>query len=161
MSLPNPVLLTQKLQEDTATPALGDKTVMSGLQHINLRVEPIATDSTGNVTPILHQIRHALEQLLQHNQTTYIDLQHLPLTDADLQSLQTTLGIGEISAQLNSLGRSHIWETQYAGVWCIEHYDGNDNRISQHLEITWLPSLLQSQPEDVRASMDNLRQHLS
>lgn len=123
---------------------------------------PIQVDTDSNpISPLLHEICHALNNLLHHNQTTCIDLQNLPLSRDDKQRLFDILGQGEIKAELAVLGHSVIWETAYSGVWCIEHYHTEGMLISHTLEITWYPTILQSQKEDVQAGYQRLTQRLS
>lgn len=116
--------------------------------------------STGNVLPLLHEVRHALNQLLVDNQASSIDLLSLPLSAKDEESLKSVMAKGEVEAQLHSLGESFIWETRWAGVWWIEHYNTDQHLMSRYLEITWYPELLRSSPEDVEVSLEQLQQYL-
>ncbi len=130
---------------------------MQPLDSINIKVETISENlETGNVTPILHQIRHAIEQLLAQNDTMTIDLNAMPFAPGEKDQLQAILGEGEIKAQLNALGKSEIYETQYASVWWVAHYNSNDNLMGQFIEITWLPEILRSQAEDVGHALSQL-----
>ena len=45
-------------------------------------------DTTGNVIPLLHQIRHALSQLLAQQEETTIDLRRLPLSASEESQLE-------------------------------------------------------------------------
>ena len=76
-----------------------------------------ATNLTWNVKPILHEIRHALDKLLESGESSIIDLRSIPLAPGEEDTIITTLGHGEVHAQLDALGPSEIYETQYAGVW--------------------------------------------
>lgn len=130
---------------------------MQTLNDIQIKLETGSeTLDTGNLFPILHQIRHALEKLLTHNESSAIDLNAMPFAPGEKDKLKEILGEGEIKAQLNALGRSEIYETQYAGVWWLEHYNSNDNVMGQLIEITWLPEILKSQTEDVEAALSQL-----
>ena len=112
--------------------------------------------TTGNVSPLLKEIQHALQKLLEQNQSTCIDLNSLPFSPDDEQALRGQLGQGEIKAELNSLGVSHIWETQISGVWWVEHFNAENQKTNQYLEITWIPDILKSQQEDVKDSLAQL-----
>ena len=59
---------------------------------------------TGNVKPLLHEIRHALARLEEGGEGTVIDLQSLPLAPGEERRIEETLGKGEVSAELNALG---------------------------------------------------------
>lgn len=116
--------------------------------------------SLGNILPLLHEIRHALSNLLNNNEDTLIDLYNLPLSSRDKQNLLNTLGKGEITADLNALGHSLLWETAFPGVWVVEHYNTDDILLSHTIEITWIPSILKAQPVDVQAGLERLQERL-
>ena len=66
---------------------------------LDFRVEQVAA-RTGNVEPLLHEIRHALANLLNYEQESCIDLRSLPLAPGEQQELLDILGQGEVSASL-------------------------------------------------------------
>jgi len=115
------------------------------------QVEPL-------LLPLLAQIQHALNQLLTNQVETLIDLQNLPL---EPPSLLNFLGQGEVKAELTTLGKSLVWETAFPGVWVVEHYNPEEILLSRTLEITWIPAILKSPPEDVQTGLTNLQRHLS
>jgi hydrogenase-1 operon protein HyaF len=131
---------------------------MQKLQDIAVRVE--ATDGLplnhSNATPIMHEILHALLRLNANGESTTIDLRAIPFGPADEEQLLTQLGSGEISIEMNALGRSLIHETAYSGVWLVEHRNADDQRIALQLEITPIPSILLAQQEDVRDAITRL-----
>ena len=115
---------------------------------------------TGNVKPLLHEIRHALARLAEGGDGTVIDLRSLPLAPGEERRIEESLGGGEISAELNALGRSMIVETSYPGVWLITHWNTEDEVIGRFIEVTYVPELLQSQPGDVQAGLERLSREL-
>ena len=78
-------------------------------------------EQTGNLLPLLHEIRHALDQLLGSGEKTVIDLSAMPLSESELQTLIEFLGEGEVKAELDILGGSRIVETRFSGVWLVQH----------------------------------------
>lgn len=110
----------------------------------------------GNVRPILNEVMHALDKLLEDDITTTIDLAGLPFAPGELDELEAALGTGELSAQLDALGSSRIRETTYPGVWWIEHRNVNDEVVGRYLEITRLPDILSSQEADICAGRARL-----
>ena len=82
---------------------------------------PVAVtgEFTGNVTPLLHEVRHALAALLESDEQTVIDLRAMPLAPGEEARIEAALDQGEVRVELNALGRSDIVETQYPGVWLI------------------------------------------
>ena len=115
---------------------------------------------TWNVQPILHEIRHALRRLLDSDQSSIIDLRSIPLAPGEEETLLDTLGCGEVHAKLNALGPSEIYETRFAGVWLVTHYNAENNVIGRFIEITRLPDILQSQTEDMAAALEQLQREL-
>ena len=103
----------------------------------------------GNVQPILNEILHALDRLIDSDEATTIDLAGLPFAPGELDALQAALGTGEVSAQLDALGTSIIRETLYPGVWWIEHRNVYDEVVGRYLEVTRMPEILSSQVADI------------
>ena len=116
----------------------------------------IGDELTQNVKPLLHEIKHALESLIENGETSIIDLRSIPLAPGEEDKILSTLGEGEVQAQLNSLGLSEIIETQYAGVWVVTHYNDDGNIISRFIEVTTMPNILSSQTEDIMAAYSSL-----
>lgn len=120
----------------------------------------VGNDLTWNVEPLLHEVKHALDNLIKNDETTIIDLRSIPLAPGEEDKILHSLGRGEIYAQLSALGPSEIVETQYAGVWVITHYNDDNDIISRFIEITTMPEILCSQAEDVVAAYHRLVTYL-
>jgi hydrogenase-1 operon protein HyaF len=116
----------------------------------------VGNELTWNVKPILHEIRHALQKLLKSGETSIIDLRSIPLAPGEEETIIETLGHGEVHARLDVLGPSEIYETQFAGVWLVTHYNENDSIVSRFIEVTEIPDVLRSQREDVGYALDKL-----
>jgi len=116
----------------------------------------IGDELTQNVKPLLHEIKHALENLIENGGTSIIDLRSIPLAPGEEDKILHTLGKGEVEAKLSALGLSEIIETQYAGVWVVTHYNDENNIISRFIEVTTMPDILSSQTEDIMAAYSSL-----
>lgn len=125
-----------------------------------LRVEA-GEQLTGNVQPLLHEIRHALEKLLANDGNTIIDLRSIPLAPGEEQKLLDTLGQGEVYARLHAMGPTEVVETRYPGVWVVVHFNNNDEVIGKFIEVCEMPDLLRSQQEDVRHGLEQLQAQLA
>lgn len=125
----------------------------------SLKVE-IGGYQTGNVPPLLHEIRHALRNLLDNGETTTIDLRSLPMAPGEQQQLLDILGKGEISVHLDALGKSEISESIYAGVWLTIHYNNNGEVMGKFIEITRMPAILITQTADMEESLAALQMRL-
>jgi len=126
---------------------------------LDFRVEQSAP-RTGNIEPLLHQIRHALDNLLNHELESCIDLRSLPLAPGEQQELLDFLGQGEVSASLDCQGHSLIRETRFPGVWLCIHNNQADQAMAKLIEITRIPYILKAQPEDMRDGLLRLKQEL-
>ena len=115
---------------------------------------------TWNVEPLLHEIKHSLEKLIQTGKSSIIDLRSIPLAPGEEDKIFNALGCGEVKAQLDALGPSEIIETLYAGVWVVTHYNDENEIIGRFIEITNIPSILCSQNEDVSEAFDRLAETL-
>ena len=71
---------------------------MNSLDSIAVRAEM----ETGNVQPLLHEIRHALKRLADGEEGTVIDMQSLPLAPGEETRIEAALGEGEVRAELES-----------------------------------------------------------
>ena len=127
------------------------------LQNITVRVENTDTSSVGNIAALLAEIAAQLQLLLSNDTTSLIDLKSLPLSAHEYEQLRFTLGQGEVSARLEAIGPSEIIETQFPGVWWVTHYNVEGDIIADIIEIARIPSLLQSQAEDMQAGLARLQ----
>jgi len=120
----------------------------------------VTTEFTGNVTPLLHQVRHALGALLKNGEQTIIDLRSLPLAPGEETHIEEALGQGEVRVELNALGRSDILETRYPGVWLITHRNTDDTVLGKTIEIALIPDILQAQQGDIQSGLEQLSEKL-
>lgn len=116
----------------------------------------VGGELTQNVKPLLHEIKHALEGLIENGESSIIDLRSIPLAPGEEEKILDTLGKGEVSAQLDALGKSEIIETRYAGVWVVTHYNDENSIISRFIEVTTIPNILCSQTEDIMTAYSSL-----
>ena len=124
-----------------------------------LKVEA-GEDLTHNVQPLLHEIRHALHELLRSRERTVIDLRSLPLAPGEEDKLLGELGRGEVQARLSALGPSEIIETRFPGVWVVTHHNNNDEIIGKFIEVCDVPGLLRSPQEDIQRGLEQLQAQL-
>ena len=117
--------------------------------------------NTGMAWAILSEIATLLTRLAEKGERSSIDLRSLPLTGADRHQLQELLGRGEVSATLNVLGKTEIWETQFSGVWWIRHMGAGDKVSSEEIAVTPHPEILQAHPADIGSAAERLNQQLA
>ena len=133
-------------------------TTSSVLDSFNIQA---SNDLTWNVLPLLHQIKHAMENLLDNKVNEVIDLRSIPLAPGEEENLLKILGQGEVKAQLNALGPSEILETQFHGVWLITHYNDENEIVSRHIEVTYMPEILLAQKPDIHSACKRLEEKLN
>lgn len=120
-----------------------------------------ASTATGNLIPLLHEIRHALARWLENGDTHAIDLRSIPMSPEEEQRLLKLLGDGEIHATLSALGGSDIVETTFPGVWLVDHHNDDGVLVGRLIEICQIPDILKSQPEDAGMALHRLDDLLS
>jgi len=129
----------------------------STLAELEIEVGDIGTH---NVIPLLHEIRHALAQLLEEGKETVIDLRSIPLAPGEEAAIEQALGEGEVQAVLSALGPSDFRETSYPGVWVVTHYNHDEKVVGKFVEVAVVPALLRSQAEDMTAGLRRLEARL-
>ena len=116
--------------------------------------------ATGNASPLLHEIKHALTQLINDGSENIIDLGAIPFAPGDDRILNDILGTGEVHAVLSLQGESHVRETGVPGVWRVDHLDENGEQQSRFIEITFMPDILKTQREDAERGLETLAERL-
>ncbi len=107
---------------------------------------------------LLREIVERLAVLAGSGERAAIDLRGLPLGPEDRAELQQALGRGEVAAQLQLAGRSEIWETAYSGVWWVRHYGAGNVLAAERVEITPVPEILVTHPDDITAAAARARE---
>lgn len=123
-------------------------------------IRPQGDSSVGNVAALLNEVATLLHELANTGSNGAIDLQSLPFSPDEYEQLRQALGEGEVSARLEAIGRSEIVETHFPGVWWVTHFNVEGDIIADLIEVTAIPSILLSQPEDVNAGLLRLQEML-
>ena len=122
---------------------------MSTLDAVRLNVK----FPTGNVEPLLHEIRHALKRLAA-------PLKSLPMAPGEEQRIESALGEGEVRAELQALGPTVVQETAYPGVWLVTHRNAENEVVARFIEVTRMPEILMAQREDIERGIEKLESEL-
>lgn len=122
-------------------------------------------DNLALAKTLLNEIHSKLGDLLDKGETGVLDLRALPaLGDDGYQFLKSQLGVGEVSAHIQSFGRSEIQETAYSGIWWIRHFNQDDDIYTEQIEISFFPEILKTHKDDVvlsQATLGNLLKTLA
>lgn len=133
---------------------------------MNIRVEvnSVINDHASldaTTAAVLHELESMLEALVSSGVTNSMDLRRAPLAPKEYRQLKTTLGEGEVSAEIDSSGRTHVYETAVPGVWWVRHCNHDGKTLGEFIEVTACPEILESQPEDLRSAASRLRARIS
>ena len=131
---------------------------MSKLEQIGIKVisDPQDTAQSGIVITILHEISEMLDDLLDKDESSAIDLQDLPITPGDYELLREVLAEGEVHASIDAIGPTEVRETLFPGVWWITHYNVEGDIMADVIEVALVPDILKSHPDDVNDARDRL-----
>jgi hydrogenase-1 operon protein HyaF len=125
---------------------------MNALDQIGVKV----MGSANNGRAVLREIHRMLEILVTNNEVNSIDLSSLPLSPEDRQLLEETLGEGEVTAEVNSLGPTRVLETGIPGVWWVRHYNADGEVMAEFIEVTDCPEILLTPQEDMKDGLEAL-----
>jgi hydrogenase-1 operon protein HyaF len=133
---------------------------INNLKPISIHAQSDEAYSVGNIRALLAEIAARLEKLASDGTTGSIDLNGLPLAPGEYEQLRQILGQGEVTARIEAIGPSEIVETRYPGVWWVTHYNVEGDIVADMIEVTHIPEIFMSQPDDVIAGLELLRAQL-
>lgn len=116
------------------------------------------SEPTGLVMALLHEVADHLQTVANGGERQVVELGNLPLNDADLRLLEERLGRGEVEAKISAAGATEVFETAFPGVWWVKYLDGDDQVVTQQLEIGTVPMILEAHAEDIQASAQRFPQ---
>jgi hydrogenase-1 operon protein HyaF len=135
---------------------------MSGLDQIGVQVITSADDGARSYAPaLLREIEALLAELVASGHSSRIDLRSLPLLPGDDARLAAMLGDGEVDAALEVTGGTRVRETGVAGVWWVTHANADGETVAEFIEVTLVPEILKTHPQDVRFGLMQLRARLA
>lgn len=126
------------------------------LADIGVQVMGQMESPTGMAQALLSELHDHLKTLSEQGASNSIDLRSLPMNQADREQLADFLGRGEVEIRLNTIGHSLIYETSYTGIWWITHYGDDENIVSELIEITRIPEIVISHPDDIATASQRM-----
>jgi len=134
---------------------------MSGLDRIGVQVVTMQDDAAPSYVPaLLREIEAMLADLVANGRHGRIDLRSLPLLPGDDARLAAVLGEGEVDADIQATGGTRVRETGVAGVWWVTHANADGETVAEFIEVTLVPEMLKTHPQDARAGLARLRERL-
>ncbi len=120
-------------------------------------VLPSNAEPGATARAILSEIQVCAERLVAQGETGSIDLRFLKAMPEERVTLAALLGRGEVSAIVDSIGRSEVTETAIPCVWWIRHFNSDDETVGELIEITTIPELLVGDREAITFALESLR----
>lgn len=133
---------------------------MSAAIPLKIKTSPAGVTIGGGVKAIGYEILTQLERLLSEGEGGAIDLRGLPMAPNEYTELLAMLGVGELDLSIDLQGPTRIRETAYAGVWWIQHKDGQDRVLAEYLEINRIPDFLCAQADQIEDAVRELSDRL-
>jgi hydrogenase-1 operon protein HyaF len=131
---------------------------MSELNGIGITIEHPGRGDNG--LAVISEIAGMLKTLVETGEGGSIDMGTLPLGPADLDLIEETLGEGEVSAEVDSLGLTHVRESGVPGVWWVTHLSEEGDVMARFIEVAECPEILLAPHEAIQEGLDALRARL-
>jgi len=119
----------------------------------------VAAGDVMNALPILTELQEALANWRPGALSHVINLTLLPLSEADLELLDASLGSGPVATLSRGYGDCHISSTACPGVWWVRYTNSMGTLILNTLEVTDIPAVTcaaQDDLDDTRQRFDEL-----
>lgn len=111
------------------------------------------------IKAILVEIKEALHNLVEKNETYTIYLGNTGLSEEDIVEVLETLGKGDITIEFTETNQPVMWyETNFKGVWAGVYRNQRDEAILYTLEVTHYPEVAQSFNDDILEGMNDLQE---
>ena len=107
--------------------------------------------------PLLLQIEQALQDLVDGGAATTIDLTAMPFSARTRKICGNNWGRAKSLPSWRYFGATLIQETALSGVWLVEHKDAEGHRLTLHLEVTPVPSILITPEADIADGLTLLK----
>lgn len=106
---------------------------------------------------IVSEVAACATRFARTGEVATIDLRFLKAMSAERETLAALLGKGEVSAVVESLGRTEVQETSVPCVWWVRHSDSAGETVGEFIEIADIPDLLVGDPGAVTQGLETLR----
>jgi hydrogenase-1 operon protein HyaF len=111
-----------------------------------------------NVMSVLAEIRDRVRTRLPGDAPHTISLTLLPMTPADIDFLQASLGTGPVRLISRGYGTCRMQATAIHGVWSVQFFNTMDTMLLDTVEICDIPVVACAAEEDLRDSAIRLRE---
>lgn len=127
-----------------------------------MSLAPDKETTDGFIQAILAELATRLAELASTGIEAQIDLRSLPMDPPKRTALDAKLGKGDVTATIaDRAGRTEVFETRYAGVWRLAHYDMHDTLLMEEIAIAPVPDILRADPTDMAEAAARLGAELA
>ena len=137
---------------------------MDQLSDISVSITPkmeARISPSAQLKALLQELHQMLYRLWHIGETNIIDIRSLPLMPSDYTQLRELLGSGEVKASISALGPTEIFETQIPAIWWVKHFNSDHAIVSEYIEVTTIPEILKTQPQDLELAYVELGARLA
>ena len=123
--------------------------------------QPSGTPDILNAMPILVELEHRCVKFDQAGTEHSINLTLLPLSEEEIEFLDTRLGRGPVDMLSRAYGKCQVISTLTPNLWWVRYYNSMGTLILNTLEITNMPQVVAAAAEDLGDSAARLREILA
>ena len=147
------------LLEVAAVPQVAFKEA-GNMQPVNTAV-PLAVEDISNALPLLVELSEHCSEYERDGTEHSINLTLLPLSEEEIEFLDTRLGRGPVDMLSRAYGKCQVISTLTPNVWWIRYYNSMGTLILNIIEVTSMPKVVAAAPEDLDDSATRLREILA
>lgn len=115
-----------------------------------------APDGVMNAPVLLAELRDVVQRFRSGDPAHVINLTLLPLTPADIDHLNTSLGIGAIVVLSRGYGNCRVSSTSIPHIWWVQYFNASDALILNTIEVTDMPDVVPASADDYADSVIRL-----
>lgn len=110
---------------------------------------------------VLAEVEESASRFAATGEGATVDLRCLKAMPQERETLAALLGRGEVSATIDTVGRSELYETSVPCVWWVRHWNTEDEIVGELIEIAEIPELLMSDRKAIAYGLYALRMQLA
>lgn len=114
-----------------------------------------------NAMPILVELEDCSARFARDATTHTINLTLLPLSEDELEFLDTRLGRGPVDILSRAYGKCQVISTLTPNIWWVRYYNSMGTLILNTVEVTDVPQVVIAAPEDLADSGERLAEILA
>ena len=122
---------------------------------------PESAEDVLNALPILVELQAHLTAYDGSGKQHSINLSLLPLSESEVEFLDTRLGRGPVDILSRGYGKCQVISTRTPNVWWVRYYNSMGTLILNSIEVVAVPEVVAAAGEDLRDSATRLQEILA